>query len=101
MRRELKDMMADLDDNFVVIGRRDVLEDPHSGVELPPDGELTVLLFGMTGCGKSSFGNLIVGDKVFDASDDTTSVTRMDSLLKFVTDDGALMLLDTIGLGDT
>lgn len=80
---------------------------PHDGVVTVPktapdaDAGLTVLLFGMTGCGKSSLGNLIVGDKIFHASDDTTSVTKLDSLLKFTTDDGSLMLLDTIGLGDT
>jgi len=52
---------------------------------LPAGGQLTVLLFGMTGAGKSSLGNLIAGSDVFAAADTSRSVTNLDS----------------IGLGDT
>eukprot|EP00446_Apocalathium_sp_SHHI-4_P037160 CAMPEP_0177320810 /NCGR_PEP_ID=MMETSP0368-20130122/15335_1 /TAXON_ID=447022 ORGANISM="Scrippsiella hangoei-like, Strain SHHI-4" /NCGR_SAMPLE_ID=MMETSP0368 /ASSEMBLY_ACC=CAM_ASM_000363 /LENGTH=536 /DNA_ID=CAMNT_0018780389 /DNA_START=47 /DNA_END=1654 /DNA_ORIENTATION=+ len=68
---------------------------------LPSDGNLTVMMFGMTGSGKSSLGNLIAGKEVFVASDDTSSVTNQDSVMRYAADDGSLVLLDTIGLGDT
>eukprot|EP00931_Biecheleriopsis_adriatica_P050517 TRINITY_DN29255_c0_g1_i2.p1 TRINITY_DN29255_c0_g1~~TRINITY_DN29255_c0_g1_i2.p1 ORF type:complete len:536 (-),score=153.00 TRINITY_DN29255_c0_g1_i2:28-1635(-) len=68
---------------------------------LPSGGKLTVMMFGMTGAGKSSLGNLIADGLVFDSSDDTASVTNLDSIMKFEADDASLILLDTIGLGDT
>eukprot|EP00440_Ansanella_granifera_P032873 gb/GFBE01035664.1/.p1 GENE.gb/GFBE01035664.1/~~gb/GFBE01035664.1/.p1 ORF type:complete len:542 (+),score=143.55 gb/GFBE01035664.1/:1-1626(+) len=68
---------------------------------LPPGEKLTVMMFGMTGAGKSSLGNLIADAPVFDSSDDTASVTNLDSIMKFEAEDGSLVLLDTIGLGDT
>lgn len=68
---------------------------------LPPNQKLTVMMFGMTGAGKSSLGNLIADSQIFDSGDDTASVTNLDSIMKYEAEDGSLVLLDTIGLGDT
>mmetsp|Transcript_142902 Transcript_142902/g.372252 ORF Transcript_142902/g.372252 Transcript_142902/m.372252 type:complete len:523 (-) Transcript_142902:36-1604(-) len=68
---------------------------------LPPGGYLTVMMFGMTGAGKSSLGNLIAGKPVFATSDDTRSVTNLNSVMRYEADDASLVLMDTIGLGDT
>lgn len=68
---------------------------------LPPGGQLTVLLFGMTGAGKSSLGNLIAGCEVFGTDDTTRSVTNMQSITRFEAEDDSLIVLDTTGLGDT
>jgi len=69
--------------------------------ELPPGNPLTVMMFGMTGSGKSSIGNLLAGSHVFAAGDDTASITNLDSCMKWEAEDSSLTLLDTIGLGDT
>jgi len=68
---------------------------------LPPGGKLTVMMFGMTGAGKSALGNLIAGQNIFDSGDDTASVTNLDSIMRYEADNGSLVVLDTIGLGDT
>eukprot|EP00931_Biecheleriopsis_adriatica_P103572 TRINITY_DN78385_c0_g1_i1.p1 TRINITY_DN78385_c0_g1~~TRINITY_DN78385_c0_g1_i1.p1 ORF type:complete len:501 (-),score=82.76 TRINITY_DN78385_c0_g1_i1:112-1614(-) len=68
---------------------------------LPPGGKLTAMMFGMTGVGKSALGNLLVGGNVFDSADDTFSVTNMGSVKSYETNDSSLVVLDTIGLGDT
>lgn len=68
---------------------------------LPPGGKMTVMMFGMTGAGKSSLGNLIADSDIFAAGDDTASITNLDSVMRYEADDGSLILLDTIGLGDT
>ncbi|CAK9063432.1 GTPase IMAP family member 4 (Immunity-associated nucleotide 1 protein) (IAN-1) (hIAN1) (Immunity-associated protein 4) [Durusdinium trenchii] len=68
---------------------------------LPPGGKLNVMMFGMTGAGKSALGNLIAGQDIFDSGDDTASVTNLDSIMRYEADDGSLVVLDTIGLGDT
>jgi len=68
---------------------------------LPPGGKLTVMMFGMTGAGKSALGNLIAGSQIFDSGDDTSSITNLDSIMKYEAEDGSLVVLDTIGLGDT
>eukprot|EP00930_Biecheleria_cincta_P026098 TRINITY_DN18457_c0_g1_i1.p1 TRINITY_DN18457_c0_g1~~TRINITY_DN18457_c0_g1_i1.p1 ORF type:complete len:461 (-),score=96.31 TRINITY_DN18457_c0_g1_i1:242-1624(-) len=68
---------------------------------LPPDGRLCVLMFGMTGAGKSSLGNCIAGENAFDVSDSLASVTNLDSVMRYEAADRSLILLDTIGLGDT
>lgn len=68
---------------------------------LRPGGNLTVMMFGMTGAGKSALGNLIAGFDAFDYGDDTVSVTNLDSVMRYEADNGSLVLLDTIGLGDT
>lgn len=68
---------------------------------LPPGQHLTVMLFGMTGAGKSSLGNLIAGQDIFMSGDTTKSVTRMDSVLRYEAADGSLVVLDTVGLGET
>lgn len=65
----------------------------------PIERELTVLLIGMTGAGKSSLGNLLAGSAIFSAGDDTASMTNLNSTSHFVSQH--LTILDTIGLGDT
>jgi len=68
---------------------------------LPPDGRLCVLMFGMTGAGKSSLGNCIAGESAFNVSDSLASVTNLDSVMRYEAADRSLIVLDTIGLGDT
>eukprot|EP00930_Biecheleria_cincta_P026029 TRINITY_DN18417_c0_g1_i1.p1 TRINITY_DN18417_c0_g1~~TRINITY_DN18417_c0_g1_i1.p1 ORF type:complete len:751 (-),score=175.43 TRINITY_DN18417_c0_g1_i1:389-2605(-) len=68
---------------------------------LPAGGHLTVMMFGMTGAGKSSLGNVIANSEIFGTGDDTASVTNLDSVMHYEAEDGSLSLLDTIGLGDT
>merc|ERR1719498_2381837 len=55
----------------------------------------------MTGAGKSSLANLLARSNVFAAGDDTASITNLDSVMKWEAEDASLVLLDTIGLGDT
>ncbi|CAJ1457826.1 unnamed protein product [Effrenium voratum] len=68
---------------------------------LAPGGRFTVMMFGMTGSGKSALGNLLAGYDHFRAGDDTASITNSRSVLKYESPDKSLVLLDTIGLGDT
>lgn len=68
---------------------------------LPHAGRLTVMMFGMTGAGKSALGNLLADAPVFEAADDTASVTNLSSCMRYEAPDGSLIVLDTIGLGDT
>merc|ERR1711870_55508 len=58
-------------------------------------------MFGMTGAGKSALGNLLANSQHFTSGDDTASITNADSVMKFEAEDRSLMVLDTIGLGDT
>lgn len=62
---------------------------------------MTVMMFGMTGSGKSSLGNLIAGFDAFEAGDDTASMTNLESVMKHEAEDASLIVLDTVGLGDT
>ena len=68
---------------------------------LPAGGMFTVLMFGMTGAGKSALGNLMAGCEAFASGDDTASITNLDSLMRYEAADDSLVILDTIGLGDT
>eukprot|EP00930_Biecheleria_cincta_P046006 TRINITY_DN31725_c0_g1_i1.p1 TRINITY_DN31725_c0_g1~~TRINITY_DN31725_c0_g1_i1.p1 ORF type:complete len:501 (-),score=126.26 TRINITY_DN31725_c0_g1_i1:74-1576(-) len=68
---------------------------------LEPGKKMTVMMFGMTGAGKSALGNLMADMSIFQSGDDTASVTNLDSIMKFEAEDKSLVLLDTIGLGDT
>ena len=47
--------------------------------QLPAGGMFTVMMFGMTGAGKSAIGNLLAGCEAFASGDDTASVTNLDS----------------------
>ena len=47
---------------------------------LPVGGRFTVMMFGMTGAGKSAIGNLLAGCEAFASGDDTASVTNLDSV---------------------
>lgn len=68
---------------------------------LPAGGRFTVMMFGMTGSGKSALGNLLAGYDHFQSGDDTASVTNTQSVMKYEAPDRSLVVLDTIGLGDT
>lgn len=68
---------------------------------LEPGKKMTVMMFGMTGAGKSALGNLMADTSIFQSGDDTASVTNLDSIMKFEAEDKSFVLLDTIGLGDT
>eukprot|EP00930_Biecheleria_cincta_P086667 TRINITY_DN75932_c0_g1_i1.p1 TRINITY_DN75932_c0_g1~~TRINITY_DN75932_c0_g1_i1.p1 ORF type:complete len:161 (+),score=21.47 TRINITY_DN75932_c0_g1_i1:115-597(+) len=63
--------------------------------------KMTVMMFGMTGAGKSALGNLLAGHQYFASGDDTASVTNKQSVMRYEAADGSLIVLDTIGLGDT
>jgi len=69
--------------------------------QLPVGGRFTVMMFGMTGAGKSAIGNLMAGCEAFASGDDTASVTNLDSVMRFEAADDSFVILDTIGLGDT
>jgi len=69
--------------------------------DLPPGGGLTVLMFGMTGAGKSALGNLMANCSHFTSGDDTASVTNLDSVMRYDAPDHSVTILDSIGLGDT
>ncbi|CAE7730670.1 IAN4 [Symbiodinium sp. CCMP2456] len=69
--------------------------------QLPVGGRFTVMMFGMTGAGKSAIGNLMAGCEAFASGDDTASVTNLDSVMRFESADDSFVILDTIGLGDT
>lgn len=76
-------------------------EEEEDELALPPGGMFTVLMFGMTGAGKSALGNLMAGCEAFASGDDTASVTNLDSVMRYEAMDDSLVVLDTIGLGDT
>ncbi|CAJ1342913.1 unnamed protein product [Effrenium voratum] len=59
------------------------------------------MMFGMTGAGKSALGNLLAGFEAFASGDDTASVTNLDSVMRYEAPDDSMIVLDTIGLGDT
>eukprot|EP00931_Biecheleriopsis_adriatica_P115664 TRINITY_DN91433_c0_g1_i1.p1 TRINITY_DN91433_c0_g1~~TRINITY_DN91433_c0_g1_i1.p1 ORF type:complete len:705 (+),score=167.55 TRINITY_DN91433_c0_g1_i1:80-2194(+) len=85
------------DEHEAVLALRSVVDVPV----LQPGKHLTMLMFGMTGTGKSSLGNLIAGKDIFKSGDSTTSVTKMNSVMRYEEPDGSLIVLDTVGLGDT
>eukprot|EP00930_Biecheleria_cincta_P040880 TRINITY_DN27996_c0_g1_i1.p1 TRINITY_DN27996_c0_g1~~TRINITY_DN27996_c0_g1_i1.p1 ORF type:complete len:559 (+),score=85.23 TRINITY_DN27996_c0_g1_i1:154-1830(+) len=68
---------------------------------LPPGKKMTVMMFGMTGAGKSALGNLMAGYNFFTSGLDTASVTNKQSVKRYEAADESLVVLDTIGLGDT
>lgn len=62
---------------------------------------MTVMMFGMTGAGKSALGNLMAGHDFFTSGNDSASVTKKQSVMRYEAPDESLVVLDTIGLGDT
>lgn len=72
-----------------------------SGLSVPIRKQWTVMVFGKTGAGKSHLANLLVGYKAFDSGDSLASVTGTDSVKQACSSDKSLMVLDTIGFGDT
>merc|ERR1712226_1191214 len=57
---------------------------------LPSGGQMTLMMFGMSGAGKSALGNLIAGCNAFECGDDTSSMTSLDSVVKFKAEDDSL-----------
>mmetsp|Transcript_45106 Transcript_45106/g.97328 ORF Transcript_45106/g.97328 Transcript_45106/m.97328 type:complete len:594 (-) Transcript_45106:54-1835(-) len=72
-----------------------------SGLTLPHRNHWTLMVFGKTGAGKSHLANLLVGHNAFRSGDSLSSVTGTDSIRKAYNADKSLMVLDTIGFGDT
>lgn len=65
-----------------------------------------IILFGKTGNGKSTVGNVLVNknnnfEEVFEAEDSSTSVTKEIKSEKFVLEDNSYKIIDTVGIGDT
>ena len=59
-----------------------------------------LVLLGETGSGKSSFGNFVAGDNVFEVSDDSNSYTK-DTISKISKLDPEIAIVDTPGLLDS
>jgi len=80
-----------------------VQDSPRSlgGLSLHPKGQWVVMVFGKTGAGKSHLANLLVGRKAFESGDSMASVTKAESVRRAESVDRTLMVLDTIGFGDT
>lgn len=68
---------------------------------MPHKAQWTVMVFGKTGAGKSHLANLLCGFKAFDSGDSVASVTNTESVRKATSTDESVMVLDTIGFGDT
>ena len=60
----------------------------------------SLLLVGETGTGKSSLGNFIVGEEVFEVSDDADACTK-NTIRKISKLDPQISVLDTPGLQDS
>mmetsp|Transcript_55458 Transcript_55458/g.161095 ORF Transcript_55458/g.161095 Transcript_55458/m.161095 type:complete len:609 (-) Transcript_55458:84-1910(-) len=73
----------------------------NNGLQLPHKTQWTVMVFGKTGAGKSHLANLLCGYRAFESADSVASVTGAESVRKAVSKDRSVMVLDTIGFGDT
>lgn len=71
------------------------------GLSLPHRRQWVLMVFGKTGAGKSHLANLLVGHTAFVSCDSMASVTKEESVRKAESCDRSLMVLDTIGFGDT
>ena len=65
------------------------------------DNELSVLVLGRAGAGKSSFGNLLLGEKAFVTGDSVNSVTLEPKSASGQCSGMKINVIDTEGFGDT
>ena len=73
-------------------------DDEDDEICLPPGGRFTVMMFGMTGAGKSALGNLLAGFEAFASGDDTASVTNLDSVMRYEAGGGGATQTQAPGL---
>lgn len=71
------------------------------GLRMSRKSRWTVMVFGKTGAGKSHLANLLCGYGAFASGDSVASVTNTESVRKAASKDDSVLVLDTIGFGDT
>mmetsp|Transcript_37126 Transcript_37126/g.106943 ORF Transcript_37126/g.106943 Transcript_37126/m.106943 type:complete len:614 (+) Transcript_37126:119-1960(+) len=71
------------------------------GLRMSRKTRWTVMVFGKTGAGKSHLANLLCGYHAFESGDSVASVTNTQSVRKAASKDDSVLVLDTIGFGDT